>query len=92
MKNNTLPLLVMRCAERNGTWVHALIACSMFAFIATGCAKEEVAAPRLPQTPMHTKASSGPAVQGQGDGATSAPISDDGDDLADKEHPKKPRN
>lgn len=92
MKNNALHLLVMRWGRLNRTIVHALMACGLFALIATGCAKEEVVAPCVPQAAMHTKASSNSAVQGQGDGATSAPISDDGDDLADKEHPRKPRN
>lgn len=91
MKNNALHLLVMKWNGRNGTMLHALIAYGIFAFMATGCAKEEVAAPQMPQAEMHTKVGSNVSV-GQGDGSSAAPISDDGDDLGDKEHPRKPRN
>lgn len=60
----------------------------------TSCSKEELAAPGHPDAVMQTKATNGAGdslLIGNNDNNMLAPISDDGDDLGDKERPK-PKN
>ncbi|HRQ85635.1 MAG TPA: hypothetical protein PLV70_11020 [Flavobacteriales bacterium] len=71
-----------------------LAATGMLMLAATGCTREELVAPGHPDMTMHTKASGGAGdsvLTGNSDNGWLAPISDDGDDLGDKER-SKPKN
>lgn len=68
---------------------------ALLMLVATGCSKEEVMAPgAAPQVSKSLKPAQGSGDQGgttvtSGNGAS--PITDDGDDLGDKERSNKPK-
>ncbi|MBX2982446.1 MAG: hypothetical protein WBB32_01695 [Flavobacteriales bacterium] len=80
----------------NKTMIGSAVLFALLMLISTGCTKEEVVAPNAPIPAMQTKAgaNSGNSTLGTGNGGqdSSAPISDDGDDLGDSERSNRPRN
>lgn len=64
--------------------------------VSTGCSKEEVVAPCTVQPQLKSKAGDAPVPVVTGSGATDlgniSPITDDGDDLGDKEKSNKTKH
>ena len=80
----------------NKTMIGSAALFALLMLVSTGCTKEEVVAPNAPVPVLQTRASAnggnstlGPGVEGSD---SSAPISDDGDDLGDSERSNRPRN
>lgn len=69
---------------------------ALLLLVSTGCTKEEVVAPNAAIPVLQTRgtASGGNSTLGTGSQSPdrSAPISDDGDDLGDKERSNRPKN
>lgn len=67
---------------------------ALFMLVATGCSKEEVMAPNVvPQMSKALKPLQGDSTITDGNTSKGAsPITDDGDDLGDKERSSKPKS
>lgn len=79
----------------NKTMMGSAMLFALLLLVSTGCTKEEVVAPNAPVPVMHTKVGANPGDPNVGNGNgpdTSVPISDDGDDLGDKERSNRPRD
>ena len=83
-------------SQGNKTMFGSAMLFALLLLVSTGCSKEEVVAPNAPVPVLQTRATANGGNSTVGTGSqgsdSSAPISDDGDDLGDRERSNRPKN